>query len=144
MRSIVTYRPHLNNLLDSFDSLFDTFVSDSTRSATSRPAVDIREKDETYVLEADLPGLTEKDVDVNINDNLLTISAEKHEENESDEKNGYVVRERRSHSFKRSFVLPRDVDRDSIEASFSNGVLTLSLPKTAEAKPRQIEVKSKK
>ncbi len=141
MRSIVTYRPHLNNLLDSFDSLFDTFVSDSTRTATSRPAVDIREEEEGYVLEADLPGLTEKDVNVNVNDNLLTVSADKTGENESNEKNGYIVRERRSRSFKRSFVLPRDVDRDKIEASFSNGVLSLSLPKTAEAKPRQIEVK---
>ena len=89
-------------------------------------------------VEADLPGLTDKDVDVKVDGDLLTISSIKKEEKEK----GYIIRERHDAGFSRSFTIPKDIDKDKIKAHFKNGVLSLELPKTPEAKPRSIEVKS--
>ena len=107
---------------------------------TVYPRVDVREDEERYTLEAELPGLTEKNIEVKVEDNLLTISsASDREDNEGPV--GYVLQERRHHSFSRSFVLPKDVDRENIDAGFSNGLLKLSLDKAPEMKPKTIEVK---
>ena len=141
MRSLVTYNPRSFDLLEDFDRLFDPFFTDSTFTRTSSPRVDIKENEDGYVLEAELPGLIEKDVEVKMEDNLLTISS-KTEGEEKEDRGRYVLRERRHSSFARSFVLPKDVDRDKIEAGFVDGLLTLSLGKTPETKPKVIEVKS--
>ena len=140
MRHLVSYRPRNLNVFENLDRVFDSFLTDSPARRSVSPAVDIREIDDSYVLEAELPGLTEKDVDVKVEDTLLTISSKTEDEKE-EEKNGYLVRERRAASFSRCFVLPKDVDRENISASFSNGLLQLSLPKSPETKPRSIEVK---
>lgn len=139
MKSLVTYRPYYTDLFDGMDRLFGSLAGDRQMGKT--PAVDIREDEDRYVLEAELTGLTEEDFDVQVHDNLLTISS-KAQKNSQSEKAGYVLRERRVSSFSRSFVLPKDVDREKIEATFKNGLLTLTLSKAAEAKPRSIEVKS--
>ena len=142
--NILRYKPTANSLLDwDFEHILDNFFGNDcwSVSGNSYPSVDVKQEDGRYVLEADIPGLTEKDIDVKVEDNLLTISS-KQQEKKTDHKN-YLIHERRGYTFSRSFVLPGDVDRGKIDASFSNGVLQLSLAKTPETKPRQIEIKSK-
>ncbi len=143
MRSLVKYSPVSLDVFGNFDRIFDSFFNDSTVRRASQPRVDIQEKDGAYVLEAELPGLSEKDVEVKVDDNLLTISS-KSENEKAEEHQGYILEERRHRSFARSFVLPKDIDRDSIEAHFNDGLLSLTLNKTPETKPKTIEVKSGK
>ena len=86
--------------------------------------------------------MTEKDIDLNVEDNVLTISSDKEETREETEEEGYLVKERSSSSFRRSFTLPEDADKDKIDANFKNGLLTLHIPRTGESKPRKIQIKS--
>ena len=102
------------------------------RSWNIAPAVDVSEKDKEFEIMAELPGLDEKDVEVKLANGNLTIKGEKKEEKEEREKD-YYLSERRYGSFVRSFPLPEGVNADKIEASFAKGVLTVKLPKTAEA-----------
>ena len=126
-----------------FDSVFDNiFSGENFGFNRNYPAVDVREEKDRYIVEAELPGLTEKDIDVNIDDNMLTISSKKKEEKE-EKKDGYLIRERKAYSFKRCFVVPKDVDREKIDANFKDGLLTLTLEKAPESKPKKIEVKNK-
>lgn len=110
----------------------------------ARPAVDYSEDDKAYRITAELPGMSEKDIDVSLSGDTLTIKGEKRSEKEEKAKN-YYLSERSYGSFQRSFTLPDGVDRDKIEASFATGVLTLTLPKTPETVKQQkkIEVKAK-
>ena len=103
---------------------------DLTWAAT--PAVDIAEKDKTYEITAELPGLDEKNVEVKVANGMLTIRGEKKEEKE-EKKKDYYLSERRYGSFERRFQIPEGVDSDKIEASFKKGLLTVTLPKTAAA-----------
>lgn len=106
------------------------------------PAVDVTETDKAYELTAELPGLSEKDLDLKIANDVLTIKGEKQEEKE-EKKKDYYLSERRCGTFERSFRLPEGVDTDKIEASFKNGVLKVMLPKTPEAQKtaKKIDVK---
>jgi HSP20 family protein len=108
----------------------------------SVPVVDFAEDEKAYHLTAELPGMSDKDIEVNLSGDTLTISGEKREEREEKEKN-YHFSERRYGSFRRSFAVPQGVDRDKIEASFKNGVLALTLPKTPDAMQRQKKIKVK-
>jgi HSP20 family protein len=137
--NLVRYEPTTLSLLNSFDRLFDGIFDER---ATNVPAVDVRETETGWHMEVDLPGLSDKDVEVKLENNLLSISSRK-EQKEEEKKNGYLLRERRATSFCRSFVLPDDVDREKIEAAFANGVLSLSFSKVPAAQPRTIEVKVK-
>lgn len=143
MRSMIKYEPGYLNLFDDLDLTFDALFNTNPFGRTRVPAVDVREEEDRYVLEAELTGLTEKDIDVKLDDNLLVISSKKEEDKES-KKSGYILQERRRTAFSRSFVVPKDVDRESIEAKFTNGLLTLTLHKSPETKPRDIEVKAGK
>ncbi len=96
------------------------------------PAMDLVEKDKEYEITAELPGIDEKNVEIKLSNNTLTIKGEKQEEKEQKDKD-YYLSERRYGSFQRSFQLPEGVDVDKIDASFAKGVLTVKLPKTAEA-----------
>jgi HSP20 family protein len=139
MRGLIRYtRP--NNLFD-WDGLLDNFFTDTPVWNARTPAVDVREAEDEYLMEAELPGLTDKDIELNIEDNILTLSSKK-EQNKEEKKNGYLIRERRKHEFARTFVLPKDVDREKIKGEFKNGLLVVSIPKKPEAKPRKIDVKS--
>lgn len=103
------------------------------------PAVDVVEKKDSIVVKADLPGLAKEDINVSIENNILTISGEKKLEQEN--KEGDVVRmERYYGSFNRAFTLPSTVDPGKVNARFENGVLELTLTKKEEAKPRQIRI----
>lgn len=113
-------------------------------AGSAQPAVDYAEDDKAFHITAELPGMSEKDIDVSVSGDILTIKGEKRSEKEEKAKN-YYLSERSYGSFQRSFTLPDGIDRDKIEASFAAGVLTLALPKTAEAVKQQkkIEVKAK-
>lgn len=103
------------------------------------PAVDVRESDDAYVFTAELAGLDKKEVDITVEDGILTLSGERHF-NEEDEDKNYRRIERAYGSFSRSFKLPSAVDADRIEASFKNGLLTVSVPKAEVAKARKIAI----
>ena len=138
MRNLVTYTPHRMSIFNDMDRLFHSFFDDTVSHRA--PSVDVREEEDRYLLEAELPGLTEKDIDVKVEDNLLTITSAQ-EVKQEEKKNGYLMKERRSASFRRSFVLPRDAEKEKIEANFKDGLLTLEIPKTEQAKPRKIDIK---
>jgi len=108
-----------------------------------KPAVDVIESEKAYEITADLPGMDEKNIEIKVTDGVLTMKGEKQEEKE-EKKKDYYLQERSFGSFQRSFELPESVDLDKIEASFKKGVLTVKLPKKAEAqKPaKKIEVKA--
>ncbi|MCU7960146.1 MAG: Hsp20/alpha crystallin family protein [gamma proteobacterium symbiont of Bathyaustriella thionipta] len=103
------------------------------------PAVDIREEDERYLIHADLPGINAKDIDVSMEDNVLTISGKRHSEYE-EKKDQYHRVERLSGIFQRRFTLPKDADSSKIAATSKDGVLELSIPKTEGSISRKIEV----
>lgn len=125
------------------DWAFDDFFNDDFFSANNNyPRVDVREEDKQYTLEADIPGLTEKELDIKVDGNLLTISSQ-HNEKEQEKHKNYLIKERKSQTFTRSFVLPKNVDTTSIKANYKNGHLELTIPKTEAAKPKQIEINSK-
>lgn len=102
---------------------------------------DIKENDKAYTLKADLPGVKKEDLKVDFNDGVLTISAEHHSSEEKTDKDGYILRERVSGSYQRSFGFD-NVTPEGIDAAFDNGVLTITLPKAAAAQnARSIEIK---
>ncbi len=105
------------------------------------PAIDVYEEGDKYMLEADLPGLTEKDIKLEVRNGQLALSTSKNEKSEEKSKKGWIRRERREFRFVRSLTLPEDVDANGIEAHFKNGVLQVIMPKKPEAAPKTIEVK---
>ena len=106
------------------------------------PRVDIVEENGNFELTADLPGLKKEDIRIEVQDNLLTLKGEKKIEEEKKDKD-YRLCERYYGEFTRTFTLPENVNRDRIEAEFKDGVLKLTIPKTEQPKPKQIEVKVK-
>jgi HSP20 family protein len=126
---------------DPFDLLDKVFEDDLIPGFSGRtPAVDVRDKDGRYLIEAELPGVTEKDLKLELKDGLLTLSTSKVED-KKEEVAKWLRRERRAFSFTRSFALPEDADGEKIEARFKDGLLTIELPKKAEASPRIVQVK---
>ena len=103
------------------------------------PAVDIVDKESAYELSAELPGMDENNIDVKFSDGTLTIKGEKRDEREEKKKNFYLA-ERRYGSFQRSFSVPKSVDAGRIEANFKNGVLTVTLPKTPQARKNEKKI----
>ena len=142
--NIIKYRPgRLMSILDdSWERMFDPFFDDLPINKKTAPTVDIKDDENGYSMEVELPGMTEKDIEVKVEGNLLTLSSKKNEEKE-EKKKDYVLKERRSYSFSRSFVLPENVDAEKISAEFKNGLLSLNVPKPEEAKPKLLEIKVK-
>jgi HSP20 family protein len=133
-----------------FNRLFDDFYRTPALAggaegmfAAATPRVDVKETDADYEVSAELPGIDEKDMELTVANNALTIRGEKKTEREEKEKN-YYLSERSFGSFRRTIPLPAEIDEDKVEAHFKNGVLTVRLPKSAEAqaKTRRIEVKA--
>ncbi|MCX7678529.1 MAG: Hsp20/alpha crystallin family protein [Spirochaetes bacterium] len=105
------------------------------------PQIDIVEDENAIHVKADMPGLTEKDIEVTVENGVLTISGERKEERrEEDEKKRYIVNERCYGSFRRSFSLPEGIKADEIKAHFKDGVLSIEIPKSEEVKPKKITV----
>jgi HSP20 family protein len=107
------------------------------------PALDVFEKDDRFVVKAELPGMKEKDIDVSVVGNRLIIRGERKAESEV-EKKDYYYSERSYGSFSRSIDIPSDVDAKKIEASYDDGVLEINLPKTPGVKPKKVSVSAKK
>jgi len=132
----------LSGLQEQVNRLFESSFpgrSDNSALTTWAPAVDIYETEDELVVKADLPDVSEKDLDVRIENNTLTIRGERKFEKKVEEEN-YLRVERTYGSFSRSFSLPNTVNSEAIKAEYKNGVLTIELPKRAESKPKQIKV----
>jgi HSP20 family protein len=132
----------LSTLQGQFNRLFsDSFRNQADESAltTWAPAVDIYETPNELVVKADLPDVNEQDIDVRVENNLLTIRGERKFEKSVSEDN-YLRVERTYGAFSRSFSLPNTVNAEAIGAEYKNGVLTVTLPKREESKPRQVKV----
>ena len=130
---------------DAFSDLFNRFFDDdffSTDLARSdwNPRVDVFEKDNNIIVKADVPGMEEKNLNVELEDNVLTISGVKEEEHKTKEKNYHRV-ERSSGSFMRSITLPDGILPNKVDADYKQGVLTVTIPKGKEVQPKKISVK---
>jgi HSP20 family protein len=120
-----------------FNTLFDTPTVASAQARRFAPATDLIESDSHYILRADLPGLSEDDVNVELDGNVLTVSGERRSSTE-DRKAGYYRVERSYGSFRRSVRLPEGVDAEAITATFDKGVLEISVPKPEAVKPHKV------
>lgn len=135
---------------DYGDSIFDDFFNELYSLPTSflsrsgvdlSPRIDVSETDNDYHLEAELPGITQKEIDVKIDNNVLTIKGKKEESSEGKGKN-YYIRERYYGSFQRSVSLPSNIIADKISAKFENGILHITIPKDNKKTAKKIEVSS--
>ena len=148
MSTLIRWEPtrELTTLRDRMDRLFSEAVGrgwggeEGLTTGVWMPAVDVFETNDSIVLKADLPDVNKDEVDIFVQNNTLTIRGERKREKEVSEKDFYRM-ERSYGSFARSFSLPPTVDAEKIDAAFTNGVLTLTLPKREESKPKQIKVK---
>jgi len=144
--TLVRWNPTRHRMMPTvheWDRLMSDFFNEGfedTELTDWTPSVDIVEDKDAFLVTADLPGLTKKDISINIKENMLTISGERKSEIKDESKN-YCRTERRYGAFKRSFQLTDQVIADKITASFKNGVLTVSVPKAEEVKPKEIEIK---
>ena len=145
MRSLIRHRPHMDwgmtDVRDEINRIFGNLIGEADPEGRFwAPPVDIAEEDERITITAELPGIEKKDVRISIQENVLTLEGEKTRKVE--EKDDRFCRCERSYGrFSRSFTLPSKVDADKISADFNDGILMVSLPKVAEAKPRQIEIR---
>ncbi len=131
------------SLRDAMDRLFEDSVITPAKVAGGMPKIDIKDKKDAIVVKAELPGVKEEDISVEIMDNVMTITGEKREEKEeSEEEKGYYYKESHTGSFSRSFALPETVS-DQAEASMADGVLTVTIPKIEPKKAKKIEIKKK-
>lgn len=134
------------NELTLFNDLFNYFGDDgymmpSFNWKKTFPKVDVKEGKDSYILQMDLPGKTEKDVNVELNNNVLTISSKELETKNENKKDGkYLVHERTYSKFERSFALPDDVNGENISASVEDGVLTVKMPRQALYSPKHIAI----
>jgi HSP20 family molecular chaperone IbpA len=153
MKAVTMYRPlSIENALTDFGRYLESVFGDSAaaapadRTLSRLPAVDVQEKEDAYLLEAELPGYDEKHIRVHVDGGNLTIESRQEEESDRKEKESkegaFLIRERRSRSFTRSFRLPENADPSQVSASFKNGILSLEIKKRSEAQKRVIEIKS--
>ncbi|MGD1211584.1 MAG: Hsp20/alpha crystallin family protein [Candidatus Acidiferrales bacterium] len=147
MSAITRWDPFQNlaGLQEQVNRLFESSFpgrSDNSALTAWAPAVDIYETENELVLKADLPDINEKDLDVRIENNMLTIRGERKFEQKVKEEN-YLRIERTYGSFSRSFSLPNTVSTEGIKAEYKNGVLTVEMAKRAESKPKQVKVNIK-
>ncbi len=116
---------------NDFD-LWDDFFNDpffSSRKEMKLMKTDIREKDDKYLLDIDLPGYSKEDIKISVDDGYLTVSAKKEESKEENEKGSYIKKERYSGECQRSFYIGDNIEAEDVKASFKNGILTLEVPK---------------
>jgi len=146
MSNLIRFEPmrEMVSLREAMDRLFnDAFTpSLNTASGWQVPAVDLYQTDDEIVVKATLPGLNSDDVQISITGDMLTLKGEFKQEEEKKER-AYHLREQRYGAFERTFALPTDVIADKAKAEFDNGILTITLPKAEEVKPKMITVKAK-
>ena len=137
-RELSSLQTEMNRL---FNAAFEGSGGGGTAAATRRwtPAMDLLETEDQFVLRADLPGLSEDDVNIELEDNVLTVSGERKAEHE-DKREGFYRMERAYGSFSRSLTLPKGVDPGAVTAAFDRGVLEVRVPKPEQRKPRRITI----
>lgn len=152
MSNIIRWEParEMMTLREAMDRLFDDAFTRplSLRDAWSVPAIDMYQTDDEIVVKAALPGIKTDEVQINITGEVLTLKGEvRHEEEKTSSPQGkekaWHIREQRYGSFERSIALPTDVVADKAKAEFENGILTITLPKAEEVKPKVINIKAK-
>lgn len=132
--------------VEPFDQLFDTFFGRAGRPAANgnalmrAPETDVIETEREIRVVTEMPGLRRENIEIDVENNVLTIRGEKREQRTEGEQGRWHLAERRYGTFSRSFVLPRDVDAEGIQAAFQDGVLTVSVPKSEKARRRRIEI----
>lgn len=143
--AFLSLQQEIDRLFDDFGRGFPGLVSSGRTGPVPRsdlmPRMDVAETDQAIELTAELPGMQEKDVEITLNDNVLTLRGEKKAEKD-EKKKDYRLVERHYGSFSRRMELPAGIDPTKIEAKFSNGVLTVTIPKAAPSITKKIEVKS--
>lgn len=147
--AVIRWEParELHSVQSEINRLFNTLFDAPTPGPDAGqrrwiPAMDLVESDNAFVLRADLPGMSEKDVKIELQDNVLTLSGERRAEHTTGGKEGYYRLERASGSFLRSLTLPEGVDANAVKATFTNGVLEVRVPKPEVRKPQKIEISS--
>jgi len=143
MSSLMRWNPYnrVSRLNELFEDFFDDALAQRREGGFSSPKVDVVEKDNNYLVTAEMPGFTPENIDVSVEGNTLTLRGEVKKENEKDE-GQYHLKERQMSSFVRRIPLPSDVNPDQCSADFDNGVLKLTLPKREEAQPKRINIGS--
>lgn len=145
MNTLSLFNPSFtSDVFDAFDRGLGLFAP-LTSTQGSVPRVDVRETNESYLMDMDLPGMTENDVEINLKDRTLTIASivdTKNEEKKKVNEQEFLIRERHSTSFSRRFTLPQDIDAEQVHAEFKNGVLSINIPRRPETQPRQIAIKT--
>ncbi len=145
-RELVPWRPfrEFERMRREMDRLWDSFFERRPARVEEVsewfPSLDVSETKNEYVVKAELPGIDPKDIDISLTSDLLTIKGEKKQEREEKEENYHLI-ERSYGSFTRSIQLPGQVQSDKINATYKNGVLKVTLPKTEEAKKKEIKIK---
>ena len=146
MSNLIRWEParEMMSLRDAMDRLFDDAFTRplSLRDGWSVPAIDMFQTDDEIVVKAALPGMKSDEVQINITGEVLTLKGEVKQNQEMEEK-AWHIREQRFGSFERSIALPTDVVADKARADFENGILTITLPKAEEVKPKTIRIKTK-
>jgi HSP20 family protein len=138
LRELSSLQTEMNRL---FNTAFDAPAGGNGGARRWTPAMDLVETDEHFVLRADLPGMTEDDVNIELEDNVLTVSGERKAEHE-EKREGFYRVERAFGTFSRALTLPRGIDPEAVNASFANGVLEVRVPKPEQRKPRKITIGS--
>ncbi|MDJ0756633.1 MAG: Hsp20/alpha crystallin family protein [Ardenticatenaceae bacterium] len=138
VRDFLSMRHDMDRMMDSFFGPSSLTMEDQTSWGI---ALDVVEKNGEYQLKASIPGLKPEEIDVTVNEGLLTIKGETSSEREESEEGKFHLRERRYGRFSRSLRLPNDIDFDKVTAHHEDGVLTLTMPKSEASKPRRIEIK---
>lgn len=125
-----------------FSDIMDEFFNDAvaTRQKAFAPSIDISETDKQYMIDVEVPGMKKEDIDLNVENNTLTISGERKFEKEEDDKHYHRV-ESHYGTFSRSFTLPDNVNTDSINATYSNGILNITVDKSEQQMKKQIKIK---
>ena len=143
--TLIKWQPKPMNVFDDMDNMIHSFFNTDCNFPVRdtrdwSPAVDVKETDNSFILTADIPGLTKKDIKVNVANGKLSISGERTYETDQENDN-YHYRERCFGTFDRSFNLPETVDEENISASFKNVILNVALPKHANILPKEREIK---
>lgn len=156
MKTLAMYRPNaIQSALNDFDRYFESFFGDSVMNTPARifnqlPAVDVRETEKAYIMDMELPGYDEKDIEIHVDGSSLSIASKQEVAASADGNAGadkkegaWILRERKINSFTRSFKLPENSNPEEVSAEFKNGILTMEIKKRPEAQKRAIQIKVK-
>ncbi|HZW39510.1 MAG TPA: Hsp20/alpha crystallin family protein [Ignavibacteriaceae bacterium] len=144
VRDLLNFEREVSRIINNFERSFDSDNSlpQEFENAIWSPLSDISEDKDTFKIRLDLPGMKKEDVKINMENNMLSISGERKQEKESDNSKYHRV-ERVYGKFYRSFTLPESIEHEKIDAEFKDGQLTIIVPKSEKAKPKQLEIKIK-